>query len=80
VYGSGITRSASRRINAPGTRIGARLYAAHEEQHRKNFWNAAAKNRFCSVNTTAVLIDPDWLSFFAQLERGMGSDSNQYFF
>jgi hypothetical protein len=61
VYGSGITRSLSRRINAPGTRIGARLFAAHEEQHRKNFWNAAAKNKFCSVNTTAVLIDPDWL-------------------
>jgi hypothetical protein len=34
----------------------------HEEQHRKNFWNAAAKNKFCSVNTTAVLIDPDWLN------------------
>jgi hypothetical protein len=32
------------------------------EQHRKNFWNAAAKNKFCSVNTTAVLIDPDWLN------------------
>jgi hypothetical protein len=43
------------------------FYAAHEEQHRKNFWNAAAKNKFCSVNTTAVLIDPDWLSLFAQL-------------
>jgi hypothetical protein len=43
------------------------FYASHEEQHRKNFWNAAAKNKFCSVNTTAVLIDPDWLSLFAQL-------------
>jgi hypothetical protein len=45
------------------------LYAAHEEQHRKNFWNAAAKNKFCSVNTTAVLIDPDWLSSFAQFKE-----------
>jgi hypothetical protein len=44
------------------------FYAAHEEQHRKNFWNAAAKNKFCSVNTTA-LIDPDWLDFFAQLKK-----------
>jgi hypothetical protein len=32
------------------------------DQHRKNFWNAAAKNQFCSVNTTAVLMDPDWLN------------------
>jgi hypothetical protein len=45
------------------------FYADHEEQHRKSFWNAAAKNKFCSVNTTAVLIDPDWLSIFAQLEN-----------
>ena len=45
------------------------FYAAHEQEHRKNFWNAAAKNNFCSVNTTAVLIDPDWLSIFAQLEK-----------
>jgi hypothetical protein len=44
------------------------FYAAHEEQHRKNFWNAAAKNKFCSINTTAVLIDPDWLSLFARLK------------
>jgi hypothetical protein len=29
----------------------------------------AAKNKFCSVNTTAVLINPDWLSIFAQLEK-----------
>jgi hypothetical protein len=43
------------------------FYAAHEEQHRKQFWNAAAENKFCSVNTTAVLIDPDWLSLFAYL-------------
>jgi hypothetical protein len=43
------------------------IYAAHEEQHRKQFWNAAAENKFCSVNTTAVLIDPDWLSLFAYL-------------
>jgi hypothetical protein len=45
------------------------FYAAHEEQHRESFWNAAAKNKFCSVNTTAVLIDPDWLSIFAELEK-----------
>jgi hypothetical protein len=45
------------------------FYAAHEEQHRKSFWNAAAQNKFCSVNTTAVLIDPDWLSIFVQLEN-----------
>jgi hypothetical protein len=44
------------------------FYATHEEQHRNSFWNAAAKNKFCSVNITAVLIDPDWLSIFAQLE------------
>jgi hypothetical protein len=43
------------------------FYAAHEEQHRKHFWNAAAENKFCSVNTTAVLIDPDSLSHFAYL-------------
>jgi hypothetical protein len=43
--------------------------ATHEEQHRTNFWKAAAKNKFCSVNTTAVLMDPDWLSFFASLKK-----------
>jgi hypothetical protein len=48
------------------------FYAAHEEQHRKNFWNAAAKNKFCSVNTTAVLIDPDWLSLFCAIRKGSG--------
>jgi hypothetical protein len=51
------------------------FYAAHEEQHRKNFWDAAAKNKFCSVNTTAVLIDPDWLSLFAHLKKESTSDS-----
>lgn len=53
------------------------FYAAHEEQHRKNFWNAAAKNKFCSVNTTAVLNDPDWLSLFAQLKESAVNDSKQ---
>jgi hypothetical protein len=51
------------------------FYEAHEEQHRNNFWNAAAKNKFCSVNTTAVLIDPDWLSLFEQLKNESASDS-----
>jgi hypothetical protein len=53
------------------------FYAAHKEQHRKNFWDAAGKNKFCSVNTTAVLIDPGWLEFFAQLEKESVSDSKQ---
>jgi hypothetical protein len=53
------------------------FYAFHQEQHRTNFWNAAAKNKFCSVNTTAVLIDPDWLSLFQHLkESANASDSN----
>jgi hypothetical protein len=43
--------------------------ATHEKQHRTNFWKAAAKNKFCSVNTTAVLMDHDWLSFFASLKK-----------
>jgi hypothetical protein len=51
------------------------FYAAHEEQHRNNFWNAAAKNKFCSVNTTAVLIDPGWLGLFEQLKNEKASDS-----
>jgi hypothetical protein len=51
------------------------FYAAHEEQHRNDFWNAAAKNKFCSVNTTAVLIDPGWLSLFEKLRKESASDS-----
>jgi hypothetical protein len=51
------------------------FYAAHEEQHRKSFRNAAAKNKFCSVNTTAVLIDPDWLSLFEHLKEELASNS-----
>jgi hypothetical protein len=51
------------------------FYAAREEQHRKSFWNASAKNKFCSVNTTAVLIDPDWLSLFEHLKEELASNS-----
>jgi hypothetical protein len=57
------------------------FYAFHQEQHRTNFWNAAAENKFCSVNTTAVLIDPEWLSLYQHLkESANASDSNFFHF
>lgn len=38
--------------------------AEQEEQHHKGFMEAVEESKFCNVNTTAVLEDPDWRDFF----------------
>eukprot|EP00542_Grammatophora_oceanica_P001747 CAMPEP_0194064546 /NCGR_PEP_ID=MMETSP0009_2-20130614/83316_1 /TAXON_ID=210454 /ORGANISM="Grammatophora oceanica, Strain CCMP 410" /LENGTH=142 /DNA_ID=CAMNT_0038717073 /DNA_START=1 /DNA_END=429 /DNA_ORIENTATION=+ len=44
------------------------FHEADQERHRQDFLTAVAKNKFCSVDVSAVLKDERWLDFFANLE------------
>jgi hypothetical protein len=64
---------------APGTRIGARLFTRAEDQHRKNFWNAAAKNRsVLSTQQQCWWILTGWT--FCAIRKEAVSDLKHWFY
>lgn len=43
-----------------------------EREHRAAFARAVEAEKFCTINATAVLEDPQWLDFFKSLKRRRG--------